>query len=81
VRPMEALNSLSEDAEHWPSSADASTLLLSLEALARWREHVALTGGDDMPESLGDIEHVARDRSSEPARQQHPSREAGPPFG
>ena len=43
MRPTAASNSFSEDAERWPSAAQASTLLLALEALARWREHVSLT--------------------------------------
>jgi hypothetical protein len=34
------------DPKRWPSRVEASTLLLSLEALARWREHLALTMED-----------------------------------
>jgi hypothetical protein len=41
------------DPRRWPSSVKASTLLLSLEALARWREHLALTMEDDLPEPQG----------------------------
>jgi hypothetical protein len=50
VRPIAAINSAPDDAERWPSSAEASTLLLSLEALARWREHLAMTMQDALPE-------------------------------
>jgi hypothetical protein len=32
--------------------------LLSLEALARWGEHVALTGEDDLPEPQRHFERV-----------------------
>jgi hypothetical protein len=32
--------------------------LLSLEALARWREHVALNGEDDLPEHRRHFERV-----------------------
>ena len=53
MRPTAAINSAPADAERWPSSAKASALLLSLEALARWREHVALTSEDDLPEPQG----------------------------
>lgn len=50
MTPTAAINSVPVNAERWPSSAKASALLLSFEALARWREHVALTGEDDRPE-------------------------------
>jgi hypothetical protein len=56
VRPLAALNSSPEHAARWPSSAKASTLLLSLEALARWREHLALTMEEALPESWASLE-------------------------
>jgi hypothetical protein len=47
-----------QDPALWPSAARASALLLSLEALARWREHVALTSEDDLPEPQGTFERA-----------------------
>ena len=55
MRPT-AANSFSKDAGRWPSSAEASTLLLALEALARWREHVALTMEEALPEPWASLE-------------------------
>ena len=53
MRPLAATGPTQRDLERrWPSCAEASTLLLSLEALARWREHLALTQDEDVPESL-----------------------------
>jgi hypothetical protein len=43
VRPSATTQSTARDPERWPSRVEASTLLLSLEALARWREHLAGT--------------------------------------
>jgi hypothetical protein len=51
VRPLAATHGAPRDLGQWPSSARASTLLLSLEALARWREHLALTLEETLPES------------------------------
>jgi hypothetical protein len=56
VRPIAAINSAPDDAERWPSSAEASTLLFSLEALARWRQHLALTMEEALPEPWGYLE-------------------------
>jgi hypothetical protein len=50
----------------WPSTAEASALLRSLEALARLQEHIALTGGVepisglDLPRSNGNSAHSVR---------------------
>jgi hypothetical protein len=50
----------------WPSTAQASALLHSLEALARLQEHIALTGGvepasnSDLPGPNGDSARPAR---------------------
>jgi hypothetical protein len=46
---------------------EASTLLLSLEALARWREHLALTMEDAAYESWQPIER-AEAAASQPMR-------------
>jgi hypothetical protein len=51
VTPSAMTHSTTRDPEQWPSSVRASTLLLSLEALARWREHLALTMEDASYES------------------------------
>lgn len=50
---LAAVNPDPRDPQRWPSSVRASTLLLSLEALARWREHLALTMEDELPEPPG----------------------------
>jgi hypothetical protein len=53
------------DPDLWPSTAEASALLHSLEALARLQEHMALTGGMplsdlDLPGSNGESARPAR---------------------
>jgi hypothetical protein len=67
VRPSAATHPAARDLEHWPSSVEASTLLLSLEALARWREHLAMAMEDASYESWTPLErpdqaasHLAR---------------------
>ena len=66
----------------WPSTAEASALLHSLEALARLQEHIALTGAVEpmsslaSPASNGDSAHPARAAFHLPAgwfRWQRPS--------
>jgi hypothetical protein len=51
VRYRAATHSQARDPKRWPSSVDASTLLLSLEALARWREHLALSREEEAVEA------------------------------
>jgi hypothetical protein len=58
VRPSAATHSAARDPEQWPSSVEASTLLLSLEALARWREHLAATTEDAAYESWPPLERA-----------------------
>jgi hypothetical protein len=60
VRPSAATQSAARDPERWPSRVDASTLLLSLEALARWREHLAMTMEDAAYESWPPVERADR---------------------
>ena len=71
MRPTAASNSFSEDAERWPSAAQASTLLLALEALARWREHVSLTMEEALPESWASLELLDSADDSAPRRGLH----------
>jgi hypothetical protein len=61
-----------QDPELWPSTARASALLVSIETLARLREHIALTmGGEPMvlldpPDSGRDSGHSGLGTSQHP---------------
>jgi hypothetical protein len=62
------------DPELWPSTAQASALLVALETLARLQEHIALTMGGE-PMSLVDRPDAARDsRPAKPGRSHAPRR-------
>jgi hypothetical protein len=71
VRPSLATHPTARDPEYWPSSVDASTLLLSLEALARWREHLAMTMEDASYESWPPFERPDRAASHTARRGLH----------
>ena len=62
------------DPELWPSAAQASALLLSIETIVRLQEHIALTWGSE-PMSLLDPPSSGRDSGlARPSTSRHPRR-------